>query len=116
MRTAFCAGDNFMQLLQMLYDARNPDTAFKWKVENSSETCVLLVSNQQLQDREQFYTNPAKFAILGEDATFNFGKFYITFMTYCHLLLQIKENWQLVKTNHTLILTEGRQAVNPDLG
>lgn len=116
MRTAFCAGNNFMQLWQMLYDARNPDTAFMRKVINSSNPCVLLVSNQQLQDVEQFCTNPTKFAILGEYATFNFGRFYITFKTYCHLLLQNKENCHLVRTNPTLIFHRKETGSYADLG
>ena len=73
------AGDDFVELLQMLKeDARNPDTAFVRKVDNSSDPCVVLASNQQLQDAKRFCTNPAKFSVLGVDATFNFGKFYVT--------------------------------------
>ena len=86
-------GDDFVELLEMLKeDARNPETAFLRKVDNSSVPCVVLASNQQLQDVERFCTNPAKFAVLGVDATFNFGKFYVTLTTYRHLLLRTKEN------------------------
>ena len=72
-------------------------TAFLRKVDNSSDPCVVLASNQQLQDVERFCTNPAKFAVLGVDATFNFGKFYVTLTTYRHLLLRTKENCHPVR-------------------
>lgn len=98
------AGDDFVELLQMLKeDARNPDTAFVRKVDTSSDPCVVLASNQQLQDVERFCTNPAKFAVLGVDATFNFGKFYVTLTTYRHLLLRTKENCHPVRIGPTLL-------------
>ena len=52
-------------------DARNPHTAFVRKVDNSCESCVVLASNQQLRDVEQFSTNPAKVGILGVDVLCN---------------------------------------------
>ena len=83
-------------------DARNPDTAFVRKVDNSSDPCVVLASNQQLQDVE-WCTNPAKFSVLGVDATFNFGKFYVTLTTYHNLLLRTKENSHPVRIGPTLL-------------
>ena len=67
-------------------DARDPESAFVRKVDNSSDPCVVLATNQQLLDVERFCTNPAKFCVLGVDATFNFGKYYVTLTTYRHLL------------------------------
>ena len=84
-------------------DARNPDTAFMQKVDNSVDPCVVLASNQQLQDVERFCTNPAKFAILCVDATFNLRKFYVTLKTYRHLLLRTKENCHPVRIGPTLL-------------
>jgi len=84
-------------------DARNPDTAFVRKVDNSADPCVVLASNQQLKDVERFCINPAKFAVLGVDATFNFGKFYVTLTTYRHLLLRTKENCHPVRIGPTLL-------------
>ena len=98
------AGDDSVELLQMLKeDARNPDTAFVRKVDNSADPCVVLASNQQLKVVERFCTNPAKFAVLGIDATFNFGKFYVTLTTYRHLLLRTKENCHPVRIGPTLL-------------
>ena len=98
------AGDDFVELLQMLKeDARNPDTAFVRKVDSSSDPCVVLASNQQLQDVKRFCTNPAKFSVLGVDATFNFGKFYVTLTTYRNLLLRTKENSHPVRIGPTLL-------------
>lgn len=98
------AEDNFVELLQMLKeDARDPDTAFVRKVDNSSDPCVVLASNQQLLDVERFCTNPAKLSVLGVDATFNFGRFYVTLTTYRHLLLWTKENCHPVRIGPTLL-------------
>ena len=84
-------------------DARDPDTAFVRKVDNSSDPCVVLASNQQLLDVERFCTNPAKVSVLGVDATFNFGRFYLTLTTYRHLLLRTKENCHPVRIGPTLL-------------
>lgn len=85
-------GDDFVELMQMLKeDAREPEKAFVRKVDNSSDPCIVLATNQQLLDVERFCTNPAKFCVLGVDATFNFGKYYVTLTTYRHLLLRTKE-------------------------
>ena len=84
-------------------DARDSDTAFVRKVDNSSDPCVVLASNQQLLDVERFCTNPAKVSVLGVDATFNFGRFYVTLTTYRHLLLRTKENCHPVRIGPTLL-------------
>lgn len=85
-------------------DARDPESAFVRKVDNSSDPCVVLTTNQQLLGVERFCTNPAKFCVLRVDATFNFGKYYVTLTTYRHLLLRTKEGsiqyevaWQLLR-------------------
>ena len=79
--------DDFVELIQMLKDdAGDPESAFVRKVDNSSDPCVVLTTNQQLLDVERFCTNPAKFCVLRVDVTFNFGKYYVTLTTYRHLL------------------------------
>lgn len=96
--------DEFVELLHMLKeDARDPETAFVRKVDNSTDPCIVLASNQQLRDVERFCTNPAKFSILGVDATFNFGKFYVTLTMYRHLLLRTRENCHPVRIGPTLL-------------
>lgn len=55
-------------------DARDPESVFVRIVDNSVDPCLVLSTNQQLLDVECFCTNPAKFCVLGVDATFNFGK------------------------------------------
>ena len=53
-------GDDFVELIQMLKeDARDPETAFVRKVDNSSDPCVVLATNKQLLDVERFCTDPA---------------------------------------------------------
>lgn len=97
-------GDDFVELMQMLKeDAREPEKAFVRKVDNSSDPCVVLATNQQLLDVERFCTNPAKFCVLGVDATFNFGKYYVTLTRYCHLLLRTKEGCHPVRIGPILL-------------
>ena len=96
--------DEFVELLQMLKeDARDIDNAFVRKVGNSSDPCIVLASKQQLRDIERFCTNPAKFCVLGVDATFNFGKYYVTLTTYRHLLLRTKEGCHPVRIGPILL-------------
>ena len=86
-------GDDLVELIQMLKeDATDPENAFVRKVDNSSDPRAVLATNQQLRDIEQFCTNPAKFSVVGVDATFNFGKYNVTLTTYRHLLLRTKED------------------------
>ena len=86
-------GDEFIELIQMLKeDARYPENAFVRKVDNSSDPCIVLATSQQLRDIERFCTNPAKFSVLGVDATFNFGKYYVTMTTFCHQLTRSNES------------------------
>ena len=73
------------------------------KVDNSSDPCIVLASNQHLQYVERFCTSPAKFSVLGVEATFNSGKYYVTLMTYRHLLLRSRENNHPVRTGPTLL-------------
>jgi len=58
---------------------------------------------QQLHDVERLCTNPAKFAVLGINAKFTFGKFYVTLTTYHHMLLRTKENCHPVRIGPTLL-------------
>ena len=97
-------GDDLVELIQMLKeDATDPENAFVRKVDNSSDPRVVLVTNQQLRDIERFCTNPAKFSVLGVDATFNFGKYYVTLTTYRHLLLRTKEDNHPVRIRPVLL-------------
>ena len=52
------------------------------------EPIVFLASEQQLKDIERFCTNPAKFCVLGVNATFQIAGFYYTFTTYRNFLLR----------------------------
>ena len=54
------------------------------------EPIVFLASDQQLEDTERFCTNPARFCVLGIDATFQIAGFYFTFATYRNHMLKTK--------------------------
>lgn len=59
---------------------------------SAPETIVLLATDQQVADLERFCCDPRKFSVLGVDATFNLGNFYVTVTTYKHLLLETKDS------------------------
>ena len=65
------------------------------------EPIVFLASEQQLEDIERFCTNPAKFCVLGVDATFQIAGFYFTFTTYRNLMLRTD------KGNHPVFIGPG---------
>ena len=96
--------DEFTELSQMLKeDAREPNSALVRKVETSTDLCGVLATDQQLKDVKRFCTNPSTLSVLGVDATFNFGKYYITLTTCCRLLLRTKENCHPVRIGPTLL-------------
>ena len=65
------------------------------------ELIVFLASDQQLEDIERFCTNPARFCVLGVDATFQIAGFYFTFVTYRNLMLKTKRG------NHPVFIGPG---------
>ena len=96
--------DPMLELIEMLKQGeRNPENAFVRKVETSSDPCVVLATNHQLNDIKRFCTNPSQFSVLGVDPTFNFGKYYVTLTTYRHLLLRNKDGKNPVRIGPTLI-------------
>ena len=93
-------------LLQVITKAKEDQ---KGRVENAfirdiplfPEPIVFLASEQQLRDIERFCTNPAKFCIVGVDATFQIAGFYFTFTTYRNLMLTTE------KGNHPVFIGPG---------
>ncbi len=93
--------DQMLELIQMQKEgARDADKAFVRKVETSSDPCIILATDHQLNGVVRFCSNPAKFSILG---TFNFGKYYVTVTTYRHLLLRTKEGSHPVRIGPVMI-------------
>ena len=77
------------------------ENIFIRKVPLFPEPIVFLASDQQLEDIERFCTNPARFCILGVDATFQIAGFYFTFATYRNLMLKTKRG------NHPVFICPG---------
>ncbi|XP_045215979.2 uncharacterized protein LOC123566159 [Mercenaria mercenaria] len=64
-----------------------PTSVFVREVTTLPELSVFLASDQQLRDIKLFCTNPKEFSVLGVDATFNVGEYYLTLTTYRNLML-----------------------------
>lgn len=64
---------------------------------------VFLATKQQLTDVERFCTNAEQFSVLGVDATFNVGKYFLTLTTYKHLILETKKKTHPVFLGPALI-------------
>ena len=87
------APDAVVELMQMCkVESRDPGTAFVRRVLSSPELQVILCTNRQLKELEQFCTNPELFSPLNVDVTFNMGDFYVAVTTYRNLLLKTKNN------------------------
>lgn len=82
---------------------RHKDNAFIRKVETSSDSCIVLTTDQQFKDMERFCTNVSQFSILGVDPTFNFGNYYVNLTSCRHLLLWPKEDKNPVQIGPTHI-------------
>ena len=68
----------------------NESTAFIRSAQITPELIVFMAMNRQLVDIEQFCCNPASFCVRGVDATFELCNYYLTFATYCNLILEEK--------------------------
>ena len=87
------APDAVVELMQMCkVESRDPGTAFVRRVHSSPELQVILCTNRQLKELEQFCTNPELFSPLSVDVTFNMGDFYVAVITYRNLQLKTKNN------------------------
>lgn len=82
---------------------RHKDNAFIRKVETSSDSCIVLTTDQQFKDMERFCTNVSQFSILGVDPTFNFGNYYVNLTSCRHLLLWPTEDKNPVQIGPTHI-------------
>ena len=97
-------GDQIMELIEMVKEGeRDKRKAFVRKVESSSDPCVVLRTDHQLNDVARSCTNPTKFSVLRVDPTFNFGKYYATVTTYRHLLLRNKNGVHPVRIGPVLV-------------
>lgn len=74
------------------------DSAFVRDVSASPEFSVFIATKQQLIDIERFCTNAEHLSVLGVDATFNVGKYFLALTTYRHLMLETSK-----KTNPVFI-------------
>ena len=97
-------GDPLLNLMEISKEqSLNKDTAFVRDVSASPELTVFLSTKQQLTDIERFCTNAEHFSVLGVDATFNVGKYFLTLTTYKHLMLLTKKNTHPVFIGPALI-------------
>ena len=61
---------------------------FVQDVKAAPQPMCVLSFNWQLNDMERFLTNNQQFGLLTVDTTYNLGDFYVTAVTYPHLMLQ----------------------------
>lgn len=68
--------------------AQGTAEVFVQDVKTAPQPMCVLSFNWQLDDIECFLTNNHQFGILTVDTTYNPGDFYVTALTYPHLILQ----------------------------
>ena len=68
--------------------AEGSSDAFVRDVKAAPSPQSVLFFNWQLEDMARFLTNNCQFGVLTVDTTYNLGAFYVTPMTYSHLLLE----------------------------
>ena len=68
--------------------AEGSSDAFVRDVKAAPSPQSVLFFNWQLEDMARFLTNNYQFGVLTVDTTYNLGAFYVTPMTYSHLLLE----------------------------
>lgn len=98
------ASDPLLEVMELCkLEAQNPSTSFLREVTGSPEMCIFMATNQQLEDVKRFCTNPKQFCVLGVDATFNIGDYYLTLTTYRNLMLSTKKGTHPVFIGPALI-------------
>ncbi|CAB3977442.1 Hypothetical predicted protein [Paramuricea clavata] len=102
-RTTLSNNDPLLQIITKAKEDQKGrvENAFIREIPLFPEPIVFLASEQQLKDIERFCTNPAKFCIVGVDATFQIAGFYFTFTTYRNLMLTTE------KGNHPVFIGPG---------
>ena len=68
--------------------AQGKKNAFVRDVKAAPEPMAVCFMDWQLQELQRFCTNPAEFTILPADTTYNLGDFYVTPLSYRHLMLE----------------------------
>lgn len=68
--------------------AQGKADAFVRDVKAAPEPMAVCYCDWQIQDMKRFCTNPDEFTVMCADTTYNLGDFYVTPLSYKHLMLQ----------------------------
>ena len=80
--------DDIFELLSLLKEHQSMQGGgFLREVLISSTPCAVLAFDKQLDNLVMFCCQSSRFGVLGVDATFELGDFYVTLTTYRHLFL-----------------------------
>ena len=82
------SGHNLYDLLELLKRHQADNSGFLKEVTLSSTPSALLATQQQLDNLVRFCCQSTSFSVMGVDATFNLGDFYVTIITYQNLILR----------------------------
>ncbi|MES9879681.1 MAG: hypothetical protein ABW185_02225 [Sedimenticola sp.] len=86
------ASDPLAEVMELCkVQSLHPSTAYVREVTGSPEMSIFMATDQQLLDVKRFCTNPKYFCVLGVDATFNIGDYYLTLTTFRNLMLSTKK-------------------------
>ena len=81
--------DEIFDLLELLKQHQSTnDKGFLREVLIGSSPCAILASQKQLDNIVRFCCQEHDFSVLGIDATFNLGDFYVTLTTYRNIFLR----------------------------
>jgi hypothetical protein len=88
-KTATHSKDDLFDLLELLKQHQSQKNGgFLREVTLSSTPSAVLASQRQLDNLVTFCSDKKQFSVLGIDATFNLGDFYVTLTTYRNFTLQ----------------------------
>ncbi len=88
-RTSTSRSDNALHAVMLECKlAQGKTDAFVRDVKAAPEPMSVCYADWQLRDLERFCTNSAEFTILTADTTYNLGDFFVTPLSYRHLMLE----------------------------
>lgn len=84
-------------------DLSKRDSSFLKSVTAAPEFSVFMCTDRQLSDIEKFCTSNKNFSVLGIDTTFNIGNYFVTILTYRHLMLNTAQHAEPVMIGPILL-------------
>ncbi|CAG2249927.1 unnamed protein product [Mytilus edulis] len=95
--------DPLLECIDLAKQQEKTAKKFVRDVRAGPEFTMFLCTDRQPEEMNKFCTNLKNFSVVGIDTTFNIGKYYVTIITYRHLMLKTSKGTEPVITGPILL-------------